>query len=76
MKRIIIMEEEQQHEEEEEIQEEIWKDIPGFDGYQASNLGRIKGLPKKGNHFKETILKPVLDNYGYPQLVLYKDGKK
>jgi hypothetical protein len=36
--------------------EEIWKDIPGFEGYQASNLGRIKSTRRS----KETILKPWL----------------
>lgn len=28
------------------MENEIWKDIPGCDGYQASTLGRIKG-PRK-----------------------------
>lgn len=26
--------------------EEIWKDIEGYDGYQVSNLGRVKSLAK------------------------------
>lgn len=31
--------------------EEIWKDIPGFDGYQASNLGRIRSLKRGKERF-------------------------
>lgn len=35
--------------------EEIWKDIPGYEGYyQVSNIGRVKSLPRiianSGNH--------------------------
>jgi hypothetical protein len=48
--------------------EEIWKDIPGFEAYQASNLGRIKsckyGKEKfigfeetKKNNYKRIIVK-------------------
>jgi hypothetical protein len=48
---------------------EVWKDIPGFDNYQASNLGRIRSVdrviisPWRGKTqsrlFKGRILKPV-----------------
>lgn len=37
---------------------EIWKDIPGYEGlYQVSNMGRVKSLPKKWR-LKEKLLKP------------------
>lgn len=62
--------------------EEIWKDIPNFEGlYQASNWGRIKSLKKdviKKNqgchHYKERILKGWNHNTGYLAVTL--NGKK
>lgn len=33
------------------MENEIWKDIPGYDGYyQVSNYGRVKSLPKSYNY--------------------------
>lgn len=52
--------------------EEIWKDIEGYEGlYKVSNLGRIKRFFKNGN---EHILKPVLNKFGYLCVGLYKNG--
>ena len=52
--------------------EEIWKDIPNYEGmYQVSNLGRVKSL-KFG---KERVLKPILNGRGYYHINLYKGGK-
>lgn len=64
--------------------EEIWKDILGYEGYyQVSNLGRVKALRRKkatrwGNYFwlKETIKSPYPQEDGYLQIGLSKDGKK
>lgn len=55
------------------MEKEIWKDIPGYEGlYKASNLGRIKSLPKRKNGrcagfyiMRERILKPQQSGCGY-----------
>ena len=42
---------------------EIWKDIPNYEGYQVSNLGRVKSLERidaLGRKVEEKILKPQL----------------
>lgn len=51
---------------------EIWKNIPGYENYQASNLGNIRSL--KFNKVKE--LKKSLNSDGYPQVVLCINGKR
>jgi hypothetical protein len=54
------------------MQQEIWKDIPDYDGeYQISSLGRVKSL-KFG---KEIILKQSSDLRGYMLVGLSKNGK-
>ena len=54
--------------------EEQWLDIIGYEGYQVSNLGRVKSL---GNYKtrKEKILKQCIDKDGYLQVQLCKNGK-
>ena len=40
--------------------EEVWKDIPGFEGrYQVSNLGRIKSLDYKARAKNGNFTRPV-----------------
>lgn len=51
--------------------EEIWKDVPGFDKYQVSNLGRVKSFKLK----QVRILKQRMSSSGYMNVILCKDGK-
>ena len=63
---------------------EIWKDIPRYPGYQASNLGRIRTHNKitytelhGERHWKDRILKfkpSAPKGIGY-RISLWKDGK-
>lgn len=65
-------------------QKEVWKDIKDFEGlYQVSNLGNIKRLERdiidfRGvkQHFKESILSPSINKYGYLQTTLRKNRTK
>ena len=60
------------------LEKEIWKDIPNYEGYQVSNLGRVKSLERidaRGYRLKEKILKPKLVR-GYYQVCLFKQAIK
>lgn len=55
--------------------EEIWKDIPNYEGlYQVSNLGKIKSLPRKWV-IKEKVLKPLTNGHGYLFVILRSNNK-
>ncbi len=58
--------------------EELWKNVVydgvTYEGYQVSNLGRVKGLNYR-NTGKEGVLRAGKDNKGYLRVFLSKDGK-
>ena len=53
--------------------EEIWKPI-GYEGYEVSNLGRVKSY--KYNKINGKIMKPYKATKGYLQIDLQLDGRK
>jgi len=57
------------------IQEEIWKDIEGYPGYQVSNMGRVKSLVKAYRR-EEIILKGTANSTGYTLVQLYPEPCK
>jgi hypothetical protein len=69
---------------EEDVGEEVWKDIPGYEGvYQASTFGRVKSLARRINYkdsprfrdVKEIIMKEHTNKSGYKVIILRKDEK-
>lgn len=65
------------------MKSEIWKDIPGYEGYyQISNFGRVKSLTRRFTRsdgkevtFKERLLKPGINQTGYKYVNLSKGGR-
>ena len=56
---------------------EVWRDIPEYEGYQVSNLGRVKSLERidaLGRKVEEKILKPLITRNGYYLTGLYKNS--
>lgn len=58
---------------------EVWKDIPGFHPYQASDQGRIRRSPdaplRKGG-FRGRVLKNTSHTAGYVLAKLYVEGHR
>ena len=54
------------------LEGEEWRDVEGYEGlYQVSNLGRVKSSLRQGGG---GLIKPPLNNQGYPQVVLRNKG--
>lgn len=61
----------------EELQNEIWKDIEGFETrYQISNLGRVKSLVIYGRQKSPIVMKPNPHKQGYLLITLILNRKK
>lgn len=62
------------------MEQEIWKPIEGFNGYEVSNYARVRSLEryvKSGNHLRyipPKIKKQRIDSYGYYKVALCKDN--
>jgi len=49
---------------------EIWKPVPGFDGYEVSSMGRVRSFRKGALNY----LKAAINGNGYFHVVLRKNG--
>jgi len=65
-------------EERRDKMEEVWKDIEGFPGYQASNLGNVRGFRDYHGNITNTprVLKASVNKDGYLELTLYTSDHK
>ena len=45
--------------------QEEWRPVVGYDGYEVSNFGRVRSLPKPGQHKRTIIMKTFSLPSGY-----------
>lgn len=58
---------------EKELQQEVWRDVFGYDGaYQVSDLGRVRS--HKSGEWR--VLRPGTNSGGYSTVSLHKDKKQ
>lgn len=59
---------------------EVWKPIPGYDGYEVSNLGRVRSWRKKGRWGgvldTPRVMKQTPNPNGYLKVNLQRNGLK
>ena len=73
MKKIPQLEEPRQSNEFVELPGEQWKDIPGYEGlYAVSNMGRVRGYPRKNKRL--SLVSPKITNKGYIRVELSKNS--
>lgn len=58
------------------IASEVWRPVPGYDGYEASNLGAIRRKRKFRNMDHYLVVKPNRREDGYLRVTVWRDGKK
>lgn len=61
----------------DELAAEEWRVVDGFPDYEVSNLGRARswrGRGPCGRRSKPTLLKPIVNSYGYIKCGLYGDS--
>lgn len=56
---------------------EIWKEVPGFPGYEVSDYGRLRSfVPSRRHGSDERVLRGGNDKDGYRRAVFCADGGK
>lgn len=67
----------------EDLPDEIWKDVPEYEGYAISNYGRVKSKERmiqcsnnRSYIVEERILSPHVGGKGYAYVTLNKNSHK
>ena len=60
------------------LKNEIWKDFPDFEGYQVSNMGRVRSFRHYGAKLVKTphLLRPIIGDSGIFRICLTVNGYK